>query len=120
MKKIIRITESKLNKMIVESVKRILKEEEELHPSYQDWSKFLNNKEPVFEFYNHELDDYDNVYADYNEENGTIQSGYVTNTGFHPDGKVEVSVENGNFDTALNEFYNKLVDIELQKGYELE
>ena len=119
MKKI-KLTENQLHRVIKESVKKILREEwqNEQYPSYQDWSDFLHGKEPMFEFYNQEDDDYDSIYADYNEENGTLQSGSVTNIGFHPNGDVEVSVEDGDFDSAINEFYDELTNIEYQKGYE--
>ena len=116
----IRLTEAQLHRVIKESVKKILKEymENEQYPSYQEWSNFLHGTAPIFEFYNQENDDWDNIYADYNEKMGTIQSGSVTNIGFHPDGEVKVAVEDGDFDAAINEFYDKLSNIEYQKGYE--
>ena len=121
MKKI-QLTESQLHRVIKESVKKILKEEDIYngqYPSYQEWPDFLHGKMPIFEFYNQKEDDYDNIYVDYNEESGTLQSRGVTNAGFYPDGNVEVSVEDGDFESAINEFFDKLTNIEYQKGYEL-
>ena len=99
------ISESKLRSMISKSIKNILKEsfyEEEENASYEDWSRYLNGKEPLFEFAD------GIVYVDYDEASGCLCSGYVTNIGFHKDGEVEVPVEGGDFQSALEEVYYHL------------
>ena len=73
------------------------------NPSYEEWSDFLNGKEPVFEFGDGNI-----VYVDYDEKNGTLCSGFVTNVGFHKDGDVEVPVKDGHFDWAMDNVYEQL------------
>lgn len=99
------INESQLRQIVAESVKRILKEMNEDHASYADWESFLGGKEPIFDFRD------GNVYIDYDEATGCgcLCSGYVTNNGFHKDGECEVPVENGDFQSALEEIYGELL-----------
>lgn len=100
------LTESKLRKLIKENVKRVLNEmdfgSETTNVPYEAWSQFLGGKEPLFEFED------GLVYVDYDENSGTLCSGHVTNIGFHKDGEVEVPVEDGNFQAALEEVYSQL------------
>ena len=69
---------------------------------YEAWSEYLHGKEPMFEFED------GIIYVDYDENNGTLCSGHVTNNGFHKDGEVEVPVYDGNFQAALEEVYDQL------------
>ena len=69
---------------------------------YEAWSEYLHGKEPLFEFED------GIIYVDYDENNGTLCSGHVTNVGFHKDGEVEVPVYDGNFQAALEEVYDQL------------
>lgn len=102
----IRLTESQLHNVIKESVRRVLNEmnfgAETTNAPYDAWSQFLGGKEPLFEFED------GIVYVDYDENSGTLCSGHVTNVGFHKDGEVEVPVEDGNFQAALEEVYSQL------------
>lgn len=79
-----------------------LRESEMGMTTYDDWSNYLGGKEPVFEFED------GLVYVDFDENNGTLCSGHVTNIGFHKDGEVEVPVEDGDFQSALEEVYSQL------------
>ena len=69
---------------------------------YEAWSEYLGGKSPMFEFED------GIIYVDYDESNGTLCSGHVTNVGFHKDGEVEVPVYDGNFQAALEEVYDQL------------
>ena len=129
----IKLTENQLRRVINESVKKIIREyeddvlddtednadydtdyaednEEDDYPSYDEWSKYLNGKEPVFEFYNKKTDDYDNIYVDYNPMKGILETGSVSNLGFSPDGDIKIRVEDGNFQSALEQLYEELTD----------
>lgn len=99
----IRINESTLHKIIKESVKRVLRENNEINPPYEMWTKYLNGRTPIFEFED------GIVYVDYDENSGCLCSGHVTNYGFHKNGEVEVPVEDGDFQSALEEVYNQLL-----------
>ena len=72
------------------------------NPPYEAWSEYLHGKEPLFEFKD------GIIYVDYDENNGTLCSGGVTNVGFHKDGEVEVPVIDGDFQSALEEVYEQL------------
>ena len=102
-KKTIRLNESMLNRIIKESVKMVLRESNEINPPYEMWEKYLNGKEPVFEFKD------GIIYVDYDETSGCLCSGYVTNAGFYQDGEVEVPVEDDDFQSALEDVYDKLL-----------
>ena len=118
----IRLTESQLHNVIKESVRKILREnngDTEMNAPYSEWEKFLGGKEPLFEFYNSETDDYDNIYVDYDEESGMLDSGYVTNIGFHKDGTASVEVFDGDFQSAMEEIYDKISNNEYQKGFDV-
>lgn len=93
------LTESELKRMVIEAVEATMGE---LNPTYDEWSQFLGGREPMFE-----LGD-EVVYVDYDEERGVLCSGGVTNAGFYQDGQVEVPVENGDFQSALEEIYSQL------------
>lgn len=93
------LTESELKRMVAEAVEATMGE---LNPTYDEWSQFLGGREPMFE-----LGD-EVVYVDYDEERGVLCSGGVTNAGFYQDGQVEVPVENGDFQSALEEIYSQL------------
>ena len=69
---------------------------------YEAWSEYLGGKSPMFEFED------GIIYVDYDESNGTLCSGHVTNNGFHKDGEVEVPVYDGDFQAALEEVYSQL------------
>lgn len=97
-----KLTESGLKKIIKESTAKILKEMETENVPYEAWSEYLHGKEPMFEFED------GIIYVDYDENNGTLCSGHVTNVGFHKDGEVEVPVEDGDFQAALEEVYSQL------------
>ena len=71
----IRLNESMLHRIIKESVKRVLRESNEINPPYEMWEKYLNGKEPVFEFED------GIIYVDYDETSGFLCSGGVTNAG---------------------------------------
>ena len=98
----VKMTENGLKKLIKESTAKILKEMEMENVPYEAWSEYLHGKEPLFEFED------DIVYVDYDEATGCLCSGYVTNIGFHKDGEVEVPVEDGDFQSALEEVYSQL------------
>ena len=98
----LKLTESGLKKIIKESTAKILKEMETENVPYEAWSEYLHGKEPIFEFED------GIIYVDYDENNGTLCSGHVTNVGFHKDGEVEVPVYDGNFQAALEEVYDQL------------
>lgn len=98
----LKLTESGLKKLIKESTAKILKEMETENVPYEAWSEYLHGKEPLFEFED------GIIYVDYDENNGTLCSGHVTNNGFHKDGEVEVPVYNGDFQAALEEVYDQL------------
>lgn len=98
----VKLTENGLKKLIKESTAKILKEMETENVPYEAWSEYLHGKEPLFEFED------DIIYVDYDENNGTLCSGHVTNVGFHKDGEVEVPVYDGNFQAALEEVYDQL------------
>ena len=102
-KNTIRLNESTLNRIIKESVKRILMENSENNPPYEMWMKFLNGRMPLLEFEDGV------VYVDYDETIGCLCSGHVTNIGFHKDGEVEVPVEDDDFQSALEEVYDQLL-----------
>ena len=87
----LKLTESGLKKLIKESTAKILKEMETENVPYEAWSEYLGGKSPMFEFED------GIIYVDYDENNGTLCSGHVTNNGFHKDGEVEVPVYDGNF-----------------------
>lgn len=95
-------TEEQLHRVIKESIKRVLNEMENDNVTYDAWSQYLGGKEPVFEFED------GLTYVDYDENNGVLCSGHLTNIGFHKDGEVEVPVEDGNFQAALEEVYSQL------------
>lgn len=98
----IRLTESQLHGIIKESVKRVLREMNGENAPYSAWEAFLRGKTPAFEFA-------DGItYVDYDEANGTLCSGGVTNIGFHKDGEVEVPVIDGDFQSAIEEMYDRL------------
>ena len=99
----IRISESTLHNIIKESVKRVLRENNEINPPYEMWTKYLNGRTPIFEFED------GIVYVDYDENSGCLCSGHVTNYGFHKNGEVEVPVEDGDFQSALEEVYDQLL-----------
>ena len=101
--KTIQLNESMLKSIIKESVKRVLRENNEINPPYEMWTKYLNGRTPIFEFED------GIIYVDYDETSGCLCSGYVTNIGFHKDGEVEVPVENDDFQSALEEVYEKLL-----------
>lgn len=98
----VKLTENGLKKLIKESTAKILKEMETENVPYEAWSEYLHGKEPLFEFED------GIIYVDYDENNGTLCSGHVTNVGFHKDGEVEVPVYDGNFQAALEEVYDQL------------
>ena len=98
----VKLTEDRLKKIIKESAARILKEMETGNVPYEAWSEYLHGKEPMFEFEDGP------IYIDYDENNGTLCSGHVTNIGFHKDGEVEVPVVDGNFQAAMEEIYSQL------------
>ena len=98
----VKLTENGLKKLIKESTAKILKEMETENVPYEAWSECLHGREPLFEFED------GIIYVDYDENNGTLCSGYVTNVGFHKDGEVEVPVYNGDFQAALEEVYDQL------------
>lgn len=98
----VKLTENGLKKLIKESTAKILKEMETENVPYEAWSEYLHGKEPIFEFED------GIIYVDYDENNGTLCSGHVTNVGFHKDGEVEVPVYDGNFQAALEEVYDQL------------
>lgn len=98
----VKLTENGLKKLIKESTAKILKEMETENVPYEAWSEYLHGKEPLFEFED------GIIYVDYDENNGTLCSGHVTNVGFHKDGEVEVPVEDGDFQSALEEVYSQL------------
>lgn len=102
-KNTIRLNESTLNRIIKESVKRVLRENSEINPPYEMWVRFLKGRTPIFEF----EDGVVNV--DYDETSGCLCSGHVTNSGFHENGEVEVPVEDGDFQSALEEVYDQLL-----------
>lgn len=104
-KNIVRLTESQLHGIIKESVKRVLREMNGENAPYSAWSAFLRGRTPLFEFAD------GIVYVDYDEANGTLCSGGVTNIGFHKDGEVEVPVINGDFQSAIEEVYDRLASI---------
>ena len=87
----VKLTENGLKKLIKESTARILKEMETENVPYEACTEYLHGKEPLFEFED------GIIYVDYDENNGTLCSGHVTNVGFHKDGEVEVPVYDGNF-----------------------
>ena len=98
----IRLTESQLHGIIKESVKRVLREMNSENAPYSAWEAFLRGKTPAFEFA-------DGItYVDYDEKNGMLCSGGVTNIGFHKDGEVEVPVIDGDFQSAIEEVYDQL------------
>lgn len=82
--------------------KRMINEDESENVPYEAWENFLNGKTPVFEFED------GLTYVDYDENDGTINSGHVTNVGFHKDGEVSVEVYDGDFQGAIEELYDKL------------
>ena len=99
----IRLSEAQLHRVIKESVRKVLKEEMEgSNATYDARSKCLHGREPLFEFED------GLVYVDYDENTGCLNSGHVTNIGFHKDGEVEVPVENGDFQSASEEVYSQL------------
>lgn len=98
----VKLTENGLKKLIKESTAKILKEMETENVPYEAWLEYLHGKEPLFEFED------GIIYVDYDENNGTLCSGHVTNVGFHKDGEVEVPVYDGNFQAALEEVYDQL------------
>lgn len=98
----VKLTENGLKKLIKESTAKILKEMETENVPYEAWSEYLGGKSPMFEFED------GIIYVDYDENNGTLCSGHVTNVGFHKDGEVEVPVYDGNFQAALEEVYDQL------------
>ena len=98
----VKLTENGLKKLIKESTAKILKEMETENVPYEAWSEYLHGKEPLFEFED------GIIYVDYDENNGTLCSGHLTNVGFHKDGEVEVPVYDGNFQAALEEVYDQL------------
>ena len=98
----VKLTENGLKKLIKESTAKILKEMETENVPYEAWSEYLGGKSPIFEFED------GIIYVDYDENNGTLCSGHVTNVGFHKDGEVEVPVYDGNFQAALEEVYDQL------------
>ena len=98
----LKLTESGLKKLIKESTAKILKEMETENVPYEAWSEYLGGKSPMFEFED------GIIYVDYDESNGTLCSGHVTNAGFHKDGEVEVPVYDGDFQAALEEVYSQL------------
>ena len=98
----VKLTENGLKKLIKESTAKILKEMETENVPYEAWSEYLHGKEPLFEFED------GIIYVDYDESNGTLCSGHLTNVGFHKDGEVEVPVYDGNFQAALEEVYDQL------------
>lgn len=98
----VKLTENGLKKLIKESTAKILKEMETENVPYEAWSEYLHGKEPLFEFED------GIIYVDYDENNGTLCSGHVTNVGFHKDGEVEVPVYDGDFQAALEEVYDQL------------
>ena len=98
----VKLTENGLKKLIKESTAKIVKEMETENVPYEAWSEYLHGKEPLFEFED------GIIYVDYDENNGTLCSGHVTNVGFHKDGEVEVPVYDGNFQAALEEVYDQL------------
>lgn len=98
----VKLTESGLKKLIKESTAKILKEMETENVPYEAWSEYLGGKSPMFEFED------GIIYVDYDENNGTLCSGHVTNVGFHKDGEVEVPVYDGDFQAALEEVYGQL------------
>ena len=98
----VKLTENGLKKLIKESTAKILREMETENVPYEAWSEYLHGKEPLFEFED------GIIYVDYDENNGTLCSGHVTNVGFHKDGEVEVPVYDGNFQAALEEVYDQL------------
>ncbi len=98
----LKLTESGLKKIIKESTAKILKEMETENVPYEAWSQYLGGKSPMFEFED------GIIYVDYDESNGTLCSGHVTNAGFHKDGEVEVPVYDGDFQAALEEVYSQL------------
>lgn len=98
----VKLTENGLKKLIKESTAKILKEMETENVPYEAWLEYLHGKEPLFEFED------GIIYVDYDENNGTLCSGHLTNVGFHKDGEVEVPVYDGNFQAALEEVYDQL------------
>lgn len=45
---------------------------------------------------------------DYDEATGNLVSGGATNAGFYPDGEAEIPVEDGDFQSAMEEMYTQL------------
>lgn len=102
MKKRIKLTEAQLHNVIRKCINEALNGEAEGNATYEDYKQFLGGQTPVFEFG-------DNiVYVDYDEATGNLVSGGATNAGFYPDGEAEIPVEDGDFQSAMEEMYAQL------------